>query len=762
VNRKGHATKLSSDLAVATGQIDEETDGDADPRLVLKLEAVTRLSSGPLRGLDLVQLGESQSWTYAVLSNRDSRRLLDRLLAEYSSTTQGSKDSWEHPATWAQLLDNIDGISIYGEDDRRDPDLTELSFASPETVDILIWPSSTAALSTERLDVVRSIIDIVSRGNPDVGVLSFDLRPQTTSIRARVDYSTLGLLLQESWVERIRPPLRTSFNQRSINRAAVPLDLPGPTGAPIGILDGVVSVANPLLMGRVMDAGEFPPGHVFSGPDLHGTGIATICSWGSLDFVVTGVPAPPSSPLISARVLDIDQARQDLFIPGQDHTTLEAAIRWLVAKKNCKIVAMSINKAHAEDKLLRSEVTATLDSLVRELQFVLVVSSGNRGEEPASGWLGGYPNYLQDDDAKVTDPADAALAITVGSIAHRDVPSREPAEQIIAVARAGDPSPFARSGPVRGRTRDGMAKPEFVHNGGNLAHDDAVGTASANDPGLSVVVGTPPIGGQFLTTEIGSSYAAPAVAYEISRIAARYPQASANMLRALVALSARRTERSPLVGIDATRTSLYGLPDADRILESGGPIAVLAIEDEMATNSVVVHEIPVPYEFAQGGSSRDFRVALSFDPPTLRSRREYMAGWMGVELVRGLTYEEVVQHYERQPSVAEVEADPSLIRSNLPSGRLRPGLAPTVRQLASSTLIRRDYVDQTWDPDDESYFLVVSHNLSPWTDRQRREHSHQRYSLAVQLVENDRLDLDLHALVRARLIARARGRVRLR
>lgn len=762
IDRPSHASKLVSDLDRVTSQADQDLGVDADPRLVLKFQAATRLSNGPLRGLQLLQLGESQGWTYAVLSDSESRQLLERLITEYALTSQGSNENWDHPATWAQLLDNVEDISIYGADDRADPELSEVTFDPPTSVDIVIWPSSTDSEAESRLEAVAQLVSEEARRNPRVEVLSSDGRPQTTSLRARVDAQALDRILQDSWVERVRLPLRTPFTRRSINMAPLPDTLPEPTGSPIGILDGVVADANPLLDGRVVDRADFPMGHVFAGPDLHGTGVATICCWGSLDFVVTESPAPASSPIVSARVLDIEAGTGDhLVIPGQDHTTLEAAIRWLVGEKNCKVVSMSINKDRVESRILRSEVCKTLDTLIRELQFVLIISSGNRYDSPSAGWLDGYPNYLLDEEARVTDPADAALAVTVGAVAHRDIPSRPPVDQMTPVARAGDPSPFARCGPVRGRTREGTAKPEFSHSGGNMAHDHATGSVDFGDPGLSVIVGTPPVGGQFLTTEVGSSYAAPAVAYEVARICARYPAASSNMLRALTALSARRSESSPLVGVDAMRASLYGVPNADRILESGGPVAILTIEGEMATNAVVVHELPVPYEFAQGGTSRDLRVALAFDPPVLRSRREYIAGWMGVQLVRGLSLEEVVSHYELQPTEAEIQADPTLIRRELPSGRLRPRLTPTSSQLASNTLIRRDYVDQSWDPDDESYFLVISHNLSPWTDKQKKGYERQHYALAVQLVDNERVELDLHGLVRARLQARGRGRIRL-
>jgi Subtilase family len=759
IDRSSRAFKLSSDLQSAVEEVLQSDDYGLDPTLVLKLHAVTRLASGPLNGLNLIQLGEGQGWTYAVLSDQDSRTLLNRLIDEYSSTEQGSRQGWNYPLTWAALLDNVEGISLYGEEDRRDSGLGELSFSAPEIIDILIWPSPNVDIATERLTEVLNLIERLASNGSSAEALFYDNRPQATVIRARVDEAALNRVLQESWVERVRPPLRATFTRRNVSGATLGVDLPTPSGALIGLLDGVVSTANPLLARSVAESRGFPEGHIFSGPDLHGTAVASIAVWGSLDFVVNGGQPPPNTTLISARVLDVNPATNELYIPRQEHSTLEAAIRWLVTDKSCRIVCLTINRSHAVDTLLRSEVCATLDSLARELDFVLVVSSGNRMKEPATSWLSGYPQYLHDDEARVADPADAALAITVGSVAHRDIPGN-PSNYLQAIAKAGEPSPFARCGPVRGRSTDGMAKPELAHAGGNFVYDHTTGAVAAGDPGVEVVVATPPIGGQILSTEVGSSFAAPAVAYELSRIAARYPSASPNMLRALIALAARRTESGSLP-VDVTRNSAYGVPDADRVLESGGPVAILTAEDEIGTNTVAVHELPIPYEFALGGSSREFRVALAFDPPTLRSRREYLAGGMTVELVRGLNYDQVVQHYERQPSTAEAEADPLLVKLDLPSGRLRPNLVPRARRIASNTLLRRDYVDRSWDPDDEQYFLVVTHTLSPWTPRQRRAYSRQRYSIAVQLVERDRLDLDLHGLVRAQLRARARTRIRL-
>lgn len=164
-----------------------------------------------------------------------------------------------------------------------------------------------------------------------------------------------------------------------------------------------------------------------------------------------------------------------------------------------------------------------------------------------------------------------------------------------------------------------------------------------------------------------------------------------------------------------------------------------------------MHELPVPYEFADGSSCRSLRVALAYDPPVLRSRREYTSGSMSVELVRGLSYKEVSDHYQRQPSIAQAAADPTLLRRNLPPRSLRPRLNPGVQRLASSTLIRHDYVDQPWDPDLDFYFLVVTHSRSAWSPRQQRLYATQKYSLAVELSDQGRLHLDVHGLVEAKL-----------
>lgn len=762
VRRASRGARLLQELGVLeselqTGGTQVDTD-EPSFEVVLKLRGSSRLESGPLNGVNLTVLGEGESWTYAVWSNRDSRERLGILLGEYMQTEQDQQNpNWDHPATWATLLDRIEDIELYGADDRTDPELDLLDFERPQAVDVLLWPAGTPSVAQQRINAVIVVIEAAQRRNDRLLVLAVDPRPQSTLIRVMADQQLLQSLLVETWVERVRPPLRALVIEASFSR---PLPIPSlapPSGEAVGVIDGVVVTGNPLLTDSVVAAAEFPRGHIFAAVDSHGTGVASVASYGCLDFCVNeGSPGHPH-PIVSARVLD--PKGLELEVAGISHQTITDAMRWMVENHGIRVINISINRRYASDGLLRSELSAAIDEAARELDVVVVIPTGNRApaDRPARGWLEGYPHYFDEGESRIADPGDAALALTVGSIAGRDVPGGRFSADLLAVSPARHASPFTRTGPVRCPSASGVMKPEFAHVGGNWAMYDNNNLPIVDDPNLGVVVASPPRSGRYVQSTTGTSFAAPAVAHEVARLATRYPEASANLLRALTALSARPTQPKTRE-FDVLHVSAYGQPEAGRVLESEGSRAVLTIEAIIHTNSVVVHELPVPYDFARGGSKRTLRVALAFDPPVRRGRREYLAGQMSVQFVRGMTLQEVVKTYAQQPSVKQAKDDSSIRRVDLPTGKLRPNLEPGPSRLEWNTLIRRDFIHGAWDPDDENYYLVVTHNLSPWTAAQRRQYAEQNYALAVQLADEERLDLDLHGQIS--VLLRARGRVR--
>jgi len=759
VRRIQHGAELAERLEEISAQIPQDIaeaeEGDAS--VVLKVQAATRLKNGPFTGLKMTSLGEGDGWAYYVLSSRESRELLAALLAEYEALPDGESRhvQWEHPATWADFIDQIEDIELYNAADRADPTLDDLSFDPVDTVDCLLWPAGSDQAASSRVEAVSAVVSRHAARQPRVHVVAIDPRPDRTLVRVVATEALLAELLDNANVERVRAPLRATVTLADLFAARMPDDVPEPARTAIGVVDGIINIVNPLTGPYVLDARDFPAGHTFSGADAHGTAVAGTAVWGDLDRLIAGGSLPVPHPVVSARVLDAPQG--DYYdVTGLAHVTIEEAIRWLVEQHGVRIVNLSVTYPVAANSPLRDELTVTVDSLARELNVAIVVSTGNRHQSPEGGWLAGYPGYLADEDAKVAAPGDAALAVTVGSHAVRDVPSGGFPTSRIAIAAAQQPSPFTRTGPTRGIGRTGSMKPEFTHHGGNWAWDHSLGNIDPRDPGTAAVVAIRPQTDRIVGSSSGTSYAAPAVAHEIARIAERYPDAGPNLLRALTALAARPLTE-PVNGINAAYVSGYGHPVADRVLESGPHRVFLTYEGIAPTNRVLIHPIPIPAEFADGVRQRTFRVALAFDPPVRRGRREYIAGSMTVDFVRGLSLQAVQDTYARQPTTAAAAADATLVRRPLPDGDHRPAMSPGVTVLESNTLVRREFINGLWDPEHGDYFLVVSHNQSPWTDAQRRSYGEQSYALAVEVAEETESTLDLYAAIRARL----RGRVRL-
>lgn len=765
VRRLDHGQRLSERLRFFSRNdipIDDRPSNDEndDTRLVLKFKGNTRLPSGPLNRLNFIPLGEDAHWNFYVLSDAQARSLLNDLLQEYMGIRAENLDDWDHPKTWAMLIDNIQDIELYSRQDRLAPELLEGSYDLPGVVDVLLWPSSSPREAARRVDEIRAIVRRATENHAICRLDAEDPRPDQTLVRVNADDELFEHLAQHPLVERIRPPLRSSITVQSLASPPVPVVNQIATQV-IGVVDGLVSTSNPLTGTPLLVGSKiFPEGHTPGRPAIqHGTAVAGAAAWGDLDPLVLGGDLHVPHPIAAAVVLE-DAGDNRQTVVGTAHSTIADAIRWLATEQHCRIVSLSINHDYpATITALREELTYTIDSLARELDLVIVVSAGNRRRLADGHWLSDYPSYLAHAEAGVAPPGDAALAVTVGSIARRSIPGGRYSGSKVAISPASGPSPFTRLGPTRGTTSAGVLKPEFYAHGGNWAWDHATNSCDARDPGISSIVPIPPEGARFLGASTGTSYAAPSVAHEIARIAERYPAATANTLRALAALSGRHLEAS-VVGLDPLRVAAYGVPDADRVLESGPQRVFLLYEGMIETGHLEIHRLPIPAEYADGTAIRTFRVALAFDPPVRRRRKEYIAGTMSVEFVRGLSVDEVERRYKRQPTTKEAERNPELERLSLPDRHLRPDMKPGPTKLESNTLIRREFLRGSWDPDHRDYFVLVGHDHSPWSDTQKREYTHQRYSLVVEVSDESRTHIDLYAMMQARLRTRARIRGR--
>ncbi|MCP3397192.1 S8 family serine peptidase [Bradyrhizobium sp. CCGB20] len=101
---------------------------------------------------------------------------------------------------------------------------------------------------------------------------------------------------------------------------------------------------------------------------------------------------------------------------------------------------------------------------------------------------------------------------------------------------------------------------------------------------------------QLLKYHSGTSFAAPLISYKAAMPFENFPDASANLIRALLALSAEH----PGSAIDCLRNDDdaiynllgYGLPDVARALESEDNHVIMFAEDTLAADEFAVYEVP--------------------------------------------------------------------------------------------------------------------------------------------------------------------------
>ena len=336
-------------------------------------------------------------------------------------------------------------------------------------------------------------------------------------------------------------------------------------------------------------------------------------------LVNRSVPTRPICKLLSVAVLNEDNLFPDERLWERD---LIEALEWC-AGQGAKTVNLSIGDSRRALRGPRQHPAAALvDEVARRLGLVVVVAAGNSHPSDYLGTIDSasllqYPSaLLVDDDTGLLDPATSALALTVGGVTDaaaaggysgRETVSRRP------FGAPGWPSPVTR----RGGGVGGSVKPELVERAGTLGWESG---AIVQDPELSVVSSLlrP---GQLLGTDVGTSFAAPLVSRVAAAVQSRYPAFSANLVRALVLLSAEPSnfedelEGSPATRRDAARRLLgYGRPSILRASESTGHRVVLVAQAAIGINGVHIYEIPVPTSFFVSGGRRGIDVSLAFRP----------------------------------------------------------------------------------------------------------------------------------------------------
>lgn len=750
-----HGGQLDAELNAALAASNEISIAEGvDPALVFRVRTVGRLSEEQWgsRGLELLTEGGSTEWDYVVLHPGVDPRALVAELEAYRS----GPDVEGASAPLSSFFGVLEHIEPYGPDDRlASAVLDELQLGS-RMLDAVIWPTSTNDEATHRVEQVAGVARRLG-----VEIVAIDSRARSPLVRLIASLPEAAEFATIPAVEVLRfPP--TPYVDPSAWRDADPddFDVERRVGVTVGVLDDAIAADHPLLQDVVVAVESFPSGHAWQPPGEHGTMVAGLAAYGDFEVALRdGSPLILGGPIAQGRVIEPDPFTGRHRFPTEqpEYVSIEQAIRTLHDAHGVRVFNLSVTEIDPYSGPHVSTLTETLDNLAAELDVVIVVPTGNHlmSDRLTATMMSGhhaqndYAEYVLDEVARVSEPGTAALALTVGSLARSDVHSTPSGVSRVgyeAIAPADGISPFTRGGPGAFRS----LKPDVVHYGGNWVLRPS-GDLAEPEYGTQVISLSVSEPGRIFSGGVGTSFAAPRVARLAADILGAYPDASANLIRALIALSSRCPAPTAdlFEGEDVMTASGHGLPDASRAIVSGSTRVVLTGEFELATDTVAIHPLPIPAAFHGDRARRSIEVALAFDPPVRRTRREYLAGTMSFDLLRASSMEQVAEWYGRQ------DPDDPL---TLPGDRRRPALTPPSMRTRYSTLMSRRLERTSFPEDDgDTYFIAVTHQNRAWA-----RDGTQRYALAVAFEEHERVEVDLYAELQARVRPRVRARAQLR
>ncbi|MCC6864521.1 MAG: S8 family peptidase [Rhodobacteraceae bacterium] len=603
---------------------------------------------------------------------------------------------------------------------------TDLQDEYPYTVDIELWDFGERAVRERKAKEIEEFI-----AKYEGTVHDQYIGPSITLLRATALGKALRNLLEVPEIAYIDLPPVPDLEAHDfvhMESSDAPSIRPADPDAPvIGVLDSGLN-EHPFLVQSIAGLTAFPTTLGLADVWGHGTRVAGVAAFGDLRKQLQGQPLQPSARIVSAKVLNDDGnffERQTL--PGQ----MREAITRLHEDYGCRIFVISLGDFRACNKAGRvGPWAATLDELVRELDILIFVSTGNRtprkNADDVEEGVTKYPGYLLEANNRLFEPAGAVNVITVGSLANGSGTGarHEHEAHVRQITDALEPSPFTRIGPSAG----GITKPDFVDLGGTLVFDAPSARLQGAPlfPEAGIITLNHNFLRQLLTSGHGTSYSAPMLANKAAYLLQRFPWASANLIRALLAGAAMLPESADRVlkkisPEDKVRICGNGLVDTCRATYSDDHRVVFYAEERLEINQFAVYRVSIPTEFQQKGR-RTIRVSLAFDPPVRHTRTEYIGTKMNFRLLRGCEVNDVFEHFR---SRSAEEGDPPNILD-----KFKCKLEPKSKRRDRNTLqtASKTYRRSTADYGDE-YYLVVR-CLGGWAEGQE---VFQNFAVVVEL-----------------------------
>jgi len=742
---RGHGSGLLRSFGLARQQLQEDI-GGFDERKLLKIrlrEGERQLPNFELiPGLEIVSQ-EENTVVLAFASEAGLAEVEARLstLARVGAVTR------------KELLYVIDGFDHWTAEDRLGAALREIGRPEAErfVLDVELWPQNQPGRREALMTSFRAWCEQL-----EVERLDQVVSASLLMVRVRCSNDQADQLLRHRDVRTVDLPPRHGLSVGAvltdINRFP-PIEEPDGAAPVVAVLDSGLVAGHPLLGAAVGDAQGYVLPHRL--PDdsapWHGTFVSGLALYGDVETRIRAGSFIPELRLLSGKVFNHDGDDQTEFVEN----AVERAVHDLNEQYGCKVFNLSygdLNKVY-DGRHIRG-LGYTLDRLTRELGILFVVSTGNlQIQALPDDARGSFPDYLLEETARLVDPATALNVLTVGGLARYEATreaQRHPNDiEAFPLARSGHPFPLTRRGPSIG----GAIKPDLVAHAGNVAAMRQPGRFQHRGLGVVSLHGGF-AGGNAFTEDVGTSFAAPLIANKAGLLLRELPDATPNLLRAVIGAhavwptssesllnpasdAAGRENLSQLLG--------YGQVDDAALLRSLDNAVTLLAEETIAAERCQFFEVPLPDDlWSRGRRSREISVSLAYSPAVKTTRLDYRMTKLRFTVVAANDLEEVSRAFQHNRAEGMPERS---------TGRWISGEA---RQAGTLQVSRWTFRQR---PREQKLFVVVTRQDATWSEVADLE---EPYALCVAIKDRDNADSQLYAQVRALLQARVQLRARAR
>ena len=747
-DRSVHGAKIKKEIEDIVQRFAAAAVPDSvDPSLMLKVNVSGLIADDEWARVNLRVLAEREDGAIVLFADDTQLQIFRARAVAYEGGPQGDAKN----APYSGFLDSIESVSELSSADRIGPvlradgidDVQDFENDEAYVLDVELWRPDG--------DMVDVFINRAVRKLEDLGgeILSEYRSAGGLLLRAHGPGRAFATLAEMAEVAVIDYPPQPDLSDAGDPEIALEeigeIVWPPDDAVAIGVIDSGVASGHPLLAGAMLSAFGLD-GLGDDDQKGHGTAVAAIAAFGDISAMVDDNRFSARFRIVSAKVVNnTGHFSDDAIVPK----IMDEAIRRLHGEFGCRIVNISLGDPKRMVGRRASLWSSALDDLARELDIVIIVSIGNTSDHELSAAFGPnvehhYPDYLFQEANRVVEPAGAVNVLTVGSIAHVNGLVEGDGIDIRPICEKDQPSPFTRKGPGL----DNAIKPDFVDYGGTAIFN---GLAQAlQDGARRSSTGVLSLHHQYVdrlfTSMSGTSFASPLLAHKAAMLIERFPRASANLVRALLGLSARH----PSNGVEALqgrddgdRFTIfgYGIPDIEEALYSDDDRVVLYREDSLRPDRFAVFEVPIPQEFQTERGRREITVSLAFDPPVRHTRRDYAGMGMNFQLFRGCTEKEV---FEACRKFDKDEGDPFCVKK-----RYCCELTPKITLRSRGTLQCAKFsMSRDISVYGDNYYLVVR-CLGGWAAQNIET---QRFSVAVML--RHEAEIQLYNRLRARVEVR--------